>query len=227
MLDALKAIRALNPSVPIVAGNVVTASGTHDLINAGADIVKVGVGPGAMCTTRMQTGVGRPQFSAVLECAIEAKKLNKAVWADGGVRHPRDVALALAAGASHVMIGSWFAGTFESPSDLHRDSTGRLFKESFGMASARAVAARTSNEDSFDRARKALFEEGISTSRMYLDPDRPGVEDLLDEIIAGLRSSCTYAGATNLNEFHERAIVGVQSSAGYAEGRPLHTSWGR
>ena len=227
MLDALKAIRASNPNVPIVAGNVVTASGTHDLINAGADIVKVGVGPGAMCTTRMQTGVGRPQFSAVLECATEAKKLNKAVWADGGVRHPRDVALALAAGASHVMIGSWFAGTFESPSDLHRDSTGRLFKESFGMASARAVAARTSSEDSFDRARKALFEEGISTSRMYLDPDRPGVEDLLDEIIAGLRSSCTYAGATNLNEFHERAIVGIQSSAGYAEGRPLHTSWGK
>jgi IMP dehydrogenase len=95
------------------------------------------------------------------------------------------------------------------------------------MASARAVAARTSSEDSFDRARKALFEEGISTSRMYLNPDRPGVEDLLDEIIAGLRSSCTYAGAANLNEFHQRAIVGIQSSAGYAEGRPLHTSWGK
>lgn len=225
MIEALKVIRALSPTIPIVAGNVVTADGTRDLIEAGADIIKVGVGPGAMCTTRMQTGVGRPQFSAVLECAAEAKKFGKSVWADGGVRHPRDVALALAAGASQVMIGSWFAGTYESPGDLQRDSHGKLFKESFGMASARAVAARTSTEDAFDRARKSLFEEGISTSRMYLNPARPGVEDLLDEIIAGVRSSCTYAGASDLNEFAERAVVGIQSSSGYAEGRPLHSSW--
>jgi IMP dehydrogenase len=226
MIDALKAIKSLGLSVPIVAGNVVTADGVRDLVAAGATIIKVGVGPGAMCTTRMQTGVGRPQFSAVLECATEAKKLGAHVWADGGVRHPRDVALALAAGASQVMIGSWFAGTYESPGDLQSDVNGRLFKESFGMASARAVAARTSGEDAFDRARKALFEEGISTSRMYLNPARPGVEDLLDEIIAGLRSSCTYAGARNLDEFAERAVIGIQSSAGYAEGRPLHSSWG-
>ncbi len=225
MIEALKAIRAINPSVPIVAGNVVTAEGTRDLIAAGADIIKVGVGPGAMCTTRMQTGVGRPQFSAVLECAAEAAKYGKHVWADGGVRHPRDVALALAAGASQVMIGSWFAGTLESPSDLNRDSNGRLYKESFGMASARAVAARTANDGAFDRARKALFEEGISSSRMYINPTRPGVEDLLDEIISGVRSSCTYAGAHSLTEFHERAVVGIQSASGYAEGRPLHTSW--
>ena len=225
MIEALKAIKSLGLSVPIVAGNVVTADGVRDLVAAGASIIKVGVGPGAMCTTRMQTGVGRPQFSAVLECATEAKKLGAHVWADGGVRHPRDVALALAAGASQVMIGSWFAGTYESPGDLQSDVNGRLFKESFGMASARAVAARTSGEDAFDRARKALFEEGISTSRMYLDPARPGVEDLLDEIIAGLRSSCTYAGARNLDEFAERAVIGIQSSAGYAEGRPLHSSW--
>ena len=226
MIEALHAIRSLGASIPIVAGNVVTADGTRDLIEAGATIVKVGVGPGAMCTTRMQTGVGRPQFSAVLECAAEAKKLGAHVWADGGVRHPRDVALALAAGASQVMIGSWFAGTYESPGDLQSDVNGKLFKESFGMASARAVAARTTGEDAFDRARKSLFEEGISTSRMYLNPQRPGVEDLLDEIIAGLRSSCTYAGANTLAEFAERAVVGIQSSAGYTEGRPLHTSWG-
>ncbi len=226
MIEALKAIKSLKPTIPVVAGNVVTADGVRDLVKAGADIIKVGVGPGAMCTTRMQTGVGRPQFSAVLECATEAKKLGAHVWADGGVRHPRDVALALAAGASQVMIGSWFAGTFESPGDLQTDSSGRLYKESFGMASARAVAARTSNEDAFDRARKSLFEEGISTSRMYLDPERPGVEDVLDQIIAGLRSACTYAGAKDLNEFAERAVIGIQSSAGYAEGRPLHTSWG-
>jgi IMP dehydrogenase len=173
----------------------------------------------------MQTGVGRPQFSAVLECAAEAKKLGAHVWADGGVRHPRDVALALAAGASQVMIGSWFAGTYESPGDLMRDSSGRAYKESFGMASKRAVSARTSQEDAFDRARKSLFEEGISSSRMFLDPNRPGVEDLIDEIISGLRSSCTYAGAHNLAEFAERAVVGIQSASGYAEGRPLSTSW--
>ena len=225
MIDALKTIKNLNPNVPIVAGNVVTADGTRELIKAGADIIKVGVGPGAMCTTRMQTGVGRPQFSAVLECATEAKKHGKTVWADGGVRHPRDVALALAAGAAQVMIGSWFAGTYESPSDLRKDSDGMLYKESFGMASARAVAARTANDDAFDRARKSLFEEGISTSRMYINPNRPGVEDLIDEIIAGLRSSCTYSGAKNLIEFNEKAVIGIQSAAGYAEGRPLFTSW--
>jgi IMP dehydrogenase len=225
MIEAIKAVRALDAKITIAAGNIVTASGTKALIEAGADIVKVGVGPGAMCTTRMQTGVGRPQFSAVLECAAAARELGKHVWADGGVRHPRDVALALAAGASSVMIGSWFAGTLESPGDLMRDSNGKLYKESFGMASARAVSARTSGESGFDRARKAIFEEGISSSRMYIDPARPGVEDLLDQIIAGVRSSFTYAGAASIDEFHEKAVVGIQSASGYAEGRPLHSSW--
>ncbi|MBP6997342.1 MAG: GuaB1 family IMP dehydrogenase-related protein [Phycicoccus sp.] len=225
MMAALRAVRALDPQVPVVAGNVVTAEGTRDLIDAGADIVKVGVGPGAMCTTRMMTAVGRPQFSAVLECASAARDLGKNVWADGGVRHPRDVALALAAGASNVMIGSWFAGTLESPGDLYTDEKGRQFKESFGMASSRAVRNRTAQDTAYDRARKAMFEEGISSARMYVDPERPSVEDVIDQIISGLRSSCTYAGARTLEQFHERALVGIQSSAGYAEGRPLHTSW--
>jgi len=225
MIEALQLVRKVHPSVPVAAGNVVSPEGVRDLIEAGADIVKVGVGPGAMCTTRMMTGVGRPQFSAVLECAAEARRMGKHVWADGGVRHPRDVALALAAGAANVMVGSWFAGTHESPGDVHRDADGRLFKESFGMASARAVRGRTEGESAFDRARKSLFEEGISTARMYLDPERPGVEDLLDRVVAGLRSSCTYAGARTLEDFHERAVVGVQSAAGYAEGKPLFASW--
>lgn len=225
MIEALRAVRSVSPDVPIVAGNVVSAEGTRDLIEAGADIVKVGVGPGAMCTTRMMTGVGRPQFSAVLECVEEARKHGKHVWADGGVRHPRDVALALAAGASQVMIGSWFAGTYESPGDLHDDSDGRQYKESFGMASARAVANRTSQDSTFDRARKGLYEEGISSSRMYLAPDHPGVEDLVDTICSGVRSSCTYAGASSLAEFADRATVGVQSAAGFHEGRPLSASW--
>ncbi len=225
MIHALRAIREAGPTVPLVAGNVVTERGVADLVAAGADIVKVGVGPGAMCTTRMMTGVGRPQFSAVLECAAQARQLGAHVWADGGVRHPRDVALALAAGASNVMIGSWFAGTYESPGDTFRDPDGKLFKESFGMASARAVRLRSAADSSFDRARKELFEEGISTARMYLDPRHPGVEDLLDGITAGLRSACSYAGASDLDELHERAVVGVQSAAGYSEGMPQPTSW--
>lgn len=225
MVDALGAVRALGPAVPVVAGNVVSADGTRELIESGADIVKVGVGPGAMCTTRMMTGVGRPQFSAVLECAAAAHELGKHVWADGGVRHPRDVALALAAGASAVMIGSWFAGTHESPGDLQVAPDGRMFKDSFGMASARAVAYRTVGDSAFDRARKALFDEGISSGRQYLDPARPGVEDLIDKITAGVRSACTYAGALTLGQLHERALVGVQSASGYDEGRPVHTGW--
>ena len=225
MLAALRSVRELSPAVPVVAGNVVTAAGVADLVEAGADIVKVGVGPGAMCTTRMMTAVGRPQFSAVLECAAEARRLGRHIWADGGVRYPRDVALALAAGASCVMIGSWFAGTCESPGDAFRDADGRLYKESFGMASARAVRLRAAADSPFERARKGLFEEGISSSRMYLDPQRPGVEDLLDTITAGLRSACTYAGADNLDDFAERAAVGIQGAAGYAEGMPLPTGW--
>ncbi len=225
MLTTLRSVREHATGVSLVAGNVVTAEGVRDLVEAGADVVKVGVGPGAMCTTRMMTGVGRPQFSAVAECAAEARRLGRHVWADGGVRHPRDVALALAAGASAAMVGSWFAGTYESPGDLHRDEHGNLYKESFGMASKRAVTARTRGDSAFDRARKALFEEGISSSRMRLDPTRPGVEDLLDEICSGVRSACTYAGAPDLGSFHERAVVGVQSAAGFAEGRPLPSGW--
>ncbi|MBF9130601.1 GuaB1 family IMP dehydrogenase-related protein [Plantactinospora sp. S1510] len=225
MIRALRAVRALDPPVPVAAGNVVTADGVRDLVEAGADIVKVGVGPGAMCTTRMMTGVGRPQFSAVLDCATAAARLGRHVWADGGVRHPRDVALALAAGASNVMIGTWFAGTYESPGDLYTDADGRRYKESFGMASARAVSARTAEDSPYDQARKAVFEEGISSARMYLDGARPGVEDLIDEIVAGVRSACTYAGAADLSEFHANAVVGVQSAAGYTEGMPLPTSW--
>ena len=225
MIDAVKAITSLDLGVPVAAGNVVSAEGTRELLSAGATIVKVGLGPGAMCTTRMMTGVGRPQFSAVHECASAASQLGGYVWADGGVRHPRDVALALVAGASNVMIGSWFAGTYESPGDLLHDRDDQPYKESYGMASKRAVAARTTSDSAYERARKALFEEGISTSKMGLDPDRGGVEDLLDHITSGLRSTCTYVGASTLAELHELAVVGVQSAAGFAEGHPLPTGW--
>lgn len=226
MIDAIRTIQALDLGVPLCAGNIVSAGGVRDLVNAGADIVKVGVGPGAMCTTRMMTGMGRPQFSAVLECATEARAFGRHVWADGGIRHPRDVALSLAAGASNVMIGSWFAGTHESPGDLRQDADGRFYKENFGMASARAVVNRTAQDEApIEAARRALFEEGISSGRLYLEADRPGVEDLIDTIVAGVRSSCTYAGARTIEEFHERAVIGIQTASGFAEGRPLHQGW--
>lgn len=225
MLTALRAVSALRLGLPLVAGNIVTADGVRDLVEAGANILKVGVGPGAMCTTRMMTAVGRPQFSAVLETAQAARELGAHVWADGGVRYPRDVALALAAGAESVMIGSWFAGTIEAPGQVHRDEHGRLYKESWGMASTKAVQARFGALDAYELARKELFAEGISSSKIYLDPQRPGVEDLLDMITSGVRSSFTYAGAATVEEFHVRAHVGLQSAAGYEEGKALPVSW--
>ena len=224
MVAAVKTVAAAGLGLPIVAGNVVTEEAVRHLVGAGADVVKVGVGPGAMCTTRMMTAVGRPQFSAVLETAATARALGAHVWADGGVRYPRDVALALAAGASSVMIGSWFAGTVEAPGELATDDRG-LYKESWGMASTKAVQGRFGRLDPFELARKTLFAEGISSSRIYLDPLRPGVEDLLDMITSGVRSSFTYAGATDLATFSERALVGIQSAAGYEEGKALPVSW--
>lgn len=225
MLRALQEVASLGLGLPIVAGNIVTADGVRDLVDAGASILKVGVGPGAMCTTRMMTAVGRPQFSAVLETAQAAAEAGAHVWADGGVRYPRDVALALAAGAASVMVGSWFAGTIEAPGELQRDTDGRLFKESWGMASTKAVQARFGRLDAYERARKELFAEGISSSKIYLDPLRPGIEDLLDMITSGVRSSFTYAGASTVPEFHDRALVGLQSAAGYEEGKALPVSW--
>jgi IMP dehydrogenase len=225
MLRALRAVADAGVGVPLVAGNIVTADGVHDLVDAGASILKVGVGPGAMCTTRMMTAVGRPQFSAVLETAAAARELGAHVWADGGVRYPRDVALALAAGAASVMIGSWFAGTVEAPGELLVDDAGRAYKESWGMASTKAVHGRFGRLDAWELARKELFAEGISSSKIYLDPLRPGLEDLLDMITSGLRSSFTYAGAATVPEFSDRARVGLQSAAGYEEGKALPVSW--
>jgi IMP dehydrogenase len=225
MVRAVRIVRDLGLGVPIVAGNIVTADAVADLVEAGADVLKVGVGPGAMCTTRMMTAVGRPQFSAVLETAEAARELGAKVWADGGVRYPRDVALALAAGAASVMIGSWFAGTIEAPGTLRRDASGRLFKESWGMASTKAVRERFDRLSPYELARKELFAEGISSSSIYLDPLRPSLEDLIDMITSGVRSSFTYAGARSIEEFRERARVGIQSAAGYEEGKALPVSW--
>jgi IMP dehydrogenase len=123
------------------------------------------------------------------------------------------------------MIGSWVAGTIEAPGELRVDPDGRVYKESWGMASTKAVQGRFGRLDAYERARKELFAEGISSSRIYLDPLRPSVEDLVDMITSGVRSSFTYAGAATVPEFHERATVGLQSAAGYEEGKALPVSW--
>lgn len=222
MLEAIRAVRELSGGVqvPLVAGNVCTAEGTRELLEAGADIVKVNIGPGAMCTTRMQTGCGRPTFSAVLACAREAERHGRFVWADGGVRRPRDVALYLAAGAARVMVGTLFAGTYESPADVQFDAQGRMFKESYGMASARAVVERTGELDPFERARRALYREGVSHAKVMLKPGRESVGALLMEIVTGVQSAFTYAGARTAAEFRERVVVGVQTVHGFREGLP-------
>lgn len=221
MLDAVAAVRAaIGERVPLVAGNVCTAEGTRALIEAGADVVKVNVGPGAMCTTRMQTGAGRPTFSAARACALEASEHGKHIWADGGVRFPRDVALYLAAGAARVMVGTMFAGTLESPGDIRTDEDGHLYKENFGMASARAVNDRTASFDAFEKAKHALFEEGISSSRIYLKEGRESLGDGLFDVLSGLRSSFTYVGATDWAQLQASVVIGVQTASGYSEGTP-------
>ena len=221
MLETIRAVKAVVVGkVPIVAGNVCTAEGTRALVEAGADIVKVNVGPGAMCTTRMQTGAGRPTFTSVLVCAREAKALGKHVWADGGVRHPRDVALYLAAGASRVMVGTALSGTYESPGDVKEDEAGLLYKENYGMASGRAVSDRTADRDPFERAKKGFFREGISSSRIYIREGQDSVGGIVIDMITGVQSAFTYAGAKTVAEMYERAVIGVQTAAGYGEGTP-------
>jgi GMP reductase len=224
MLETIAAVKVVvRGRVPIVAGNVCTADGTKALLDAGADIIKVNIGPGAMCTTRMQTGAGRPTFTSVLVCARETHARGKHVWADGGVKHPRDVALYLAAGAARVMLGTALAGTYESPGDVKEDKEGLLYKENYGMASGRAVIERNADQDPFERAKRGFFREGISSSRVYMREGQESVGAILVDMITGVRSAFTYVGARTIAEFHELAEVGVQTAAGYTEGTPHGT----
>ena len=123
------------------------------------------------------------------------------------------------------MFGSWWAGTYESAADVQKDEQGRLYKNSYGMASNRAVVSRSKSETAFELAKKELFEEGISSSKMYINPQTPSAEDIIDSIVAGVRSACTYTGAHSIEEFHQKAVVGVQTTAGYHEGKPVPESW--
>lgn len=226
MIDAIKTARAVSSDAKIAAGTVVTAKGTEDIIKAGADVVKVGIGAGAMCTTRMMTGVGRPLFSTVAECARAARDAGGSIWADSGIRTPRDAAVAMAAGAGNTLFGSWWAGTNESSADVQRDPDGRMYKVHYGMASNRAVFERTKHLSPYERATKELFKEGISSSKYYINPEYPSAEDIMDQVAAGLRSAMTYTGAKNLEEFHEKAVFGIQSTSGFIEGKAIPTSWG-
>jgi len=221
MIDNIKKIRSLyGDRIVVVAGNVVTEKATRELLLAGADGVKVGIWPGAMCTTRMKTGVGRPQLTAVYKCSEEAKKHGWFVWADGGIKQPRDFILALAAGASHVMIGTLFAGTLESVGDIKYDEDGNMYKENYWMASRKAVLWRNQWLSKFQQAQKQMFREGISSSKIYVKPGMESVGDIVDEFMSGLRSAMTYVWAKNLQEFNKKAIIWVQTTAAFVEGTP-------
>lgn len=206
--------------ITLIAGNVSTPEATKALIEAWADWVKVWIWPGAMCTTRMMTWVGRPQFSAVYHCGKMAKSLWWFVIADGWIKEPRDLALAIAAWASHIMMWSILTGTFESTGDIFYDAEWFMYKKNYWMASGKAVLLRNSQLSEFEQAKKALFQEWISTSKIYLREWYKSVWDVVDKFTTGLRSSLTYVGATDLEDFYKKVTIWVQTPAGFHEGTP-------
>ena len=190
MIDTIKAVRgAVGKDIIIHAAQTATGKGTEDLLNAGANIVNVGIGAGGSCTTRIMTATGRPQLSTVIECAKAAKSVGGHIWADGGIRDPRNLVLAMAAGASNTMIGTIFAGTHESPGDIYFDQNGKPYKVSIGMASAFAVNEKFKHLSPFDLEKKKYFKEGTNEGRIYLGEALYGAEDIIDYLISGLRSA--------------------------------------
>ena len=225
VLRATERLRTAYPDVAIFAGNVVTAEGTRDLITAGADAVKVGVGAGSICTTRIVAGVGMPQLSAVMACAEAAAPYGVPVIADGGIRYSGDIVKALAAGAGAVMLGNLLAGMDESPGELVI-SEGRRFKEYRGMGSLGAMkgqsgdryasAQAASSSDGFDRASGKTVPEGIEGRVAY----KGGLADAVFQLIGGLRSGMGYVGAASLDELAEKGRFVHITSAGYVESHP-------
>ncbi len=221
MIDAIQTFRKdFWNDLTLIAGNVCTQEWTKALLEAGADGVKVGIGPGAMCTTRMMTGVGRPQFSAIYHCAKIAKEMGKFVIADGWIKEPRDLALALWAGASFWMLWTILSGTFESTGDIFYDTEWKMYKQSYGMASGKAVWLRNNALSPFKQAQKSLFQEWISTSKIYLKDGRKSVWDIVDKFSNGLRSSLTYVWAKNLDDFYDKIVIWVQTPSGFQEWTP-------
>lgn len=197
MFRMIESLKKLNPEKDVIAGNVCTAMAYHDLVNAGADAVKVGVGPGAACTTRLVTGFGVPQFSAILECAHTAEKLRIPLIADGGIRNSRDVVLALAAGASTVMIGKLFALTEEGASIKRVNAQDPTKKE----AKYRGQASEDFQMDFYGALKQKTVAEGTN----FWAPVTGTASALIEEILGGLRSGMTYGGARSIKELQRKA----------------------
>ena len=216
-IDMISNIRRSFPEAQIVGGNVATADGTKRLIDAGVDCVKVGVGPGSICVTRQVAGSGVPQVTAVIECAEAAREQGIPIIADGGIRHPGDVAKAIAAGAQTVMIGSMLAGTDESPG-LVMTRRGHRYKASRGMASLTANIERNKREGN-DLSREEIEDyvaEGVEAAVPY----RGKAREVLTQLVGGLQSGMSYSGAQSIEEFQQKAIFVRMTGAGLRESGP-------
>lgn len=206
--DAIKEMRASFPELTIIAGNVATGAATRALIEAGADIVKVGIGPGSICTTRVVAGVGVPQITAIYDCATEARKLGKTIIADGGIKYSGDIVKALAAGGHAVMLGSMLAGTTESPGDTEIFQ-GRRFKVYRGMGSVAAME-NGSKDRYFQEDNKKFVPEGIEGRLPYKGP----LADTIYQLVGGIRSGMGYCGSADLHALREQAQFIRMTGAG-------------
>ncbi len=214
VINEVKAIREAYPDLNIIAGNVATAEGTRALFEAGADVVKVGIGPGSICTTRVVAGVGVPQITAIYDCATEARKFGKAIIADGGIKYSGDIVKALAAGGHAVMLGSLLAGTTESPGETEIYQ-GRRFKVYRGMGSLGAME-QGSSDRYFQEGAKKLVPEGIEGRVPYKGP----LADTIYQLVGGIRSGMGYCGAPNLEYLREHAQFVRITAAGLRESHP-------
>jgi len=213
VIEMVEKIKGLYPDVEVIAGNVATPEGTEALIKAGADAVKVGIGPGSICTTRIVAGVGVPQLTAIAQCAEVADKYDISIIADGGIKFSGDIAKAIGAGARVVMIGSLFAGTKESPGELVLYQ-GRSYKAYRGMGSLGAM--RRGSKDRYFQAEveeKKLVPEGIEGMVPYRGP----LADTIHQLVGGLRSGMGYCGAANIEEMRKKARFVKITSAGLKE----------
>jgi len=217
-IEAVRTLRAAFPNVDLVGGNVATAEGTLDLIEAGTDAVKVGVGPGSICITRIVTGFGVPQLTAIAECSDAARPFGVPIIADGGIRTSGDVVKALAAGASSVMVGSLLAGTDESPGVVVVRNSRRT-KVSRGMASLAATMDRPDRQpkhEGEDPGWTDVVAEGVEAAVPYRGP----VDDLLTQMVGGLRSGLSYGGSHTIEELQANAEFVQITPAGVLESHP-------
>ena len=214
VMEAIRTIKAKYPKIQIIAGNIATAEATRDLIEAGADCIKVGIGPGSICTTRVVAGVGVPQLTAVMDCVEEASKYGVPVIADGGLKYSGDLVKALAAGAKIAMMGSMFAGCEESPGETEMYQ-GRSYKVYRGMGSLAAMACG-SKDRYFQEGNKKLVPEGVE-GRV---PFKGSVSETIYQLLGGIRSGMGYLGAKTLEDLYENATFVVQTSSGLRESHP-------